>query len=132
MKTAAAVALGSALGGMARFGIGLAFAPVDPGGVPWDTLLANVCGSLLIGWIAGTTSPEGRWRVSVETRAFLTTGLCGGFTTFSFLSWQTLRFLLNGQPLEATLYSLGTTALALTATLVGWRLAGQRGLRSWG
>jgi len=90
------VALGSALGGMARYGcaefatawIGEAF--------PWGTILVNVLGSLVIGFFATFSGPDGRFMVPAAARVFVMVGFCGGFTTFSSFSLQTLMLLEDG------------------------------------
>ncbi len=82
------VALGGALGSVGRYGVGLALARYES--FPLGTLLANVLGSLLIGFCAGVFGGDQKSR---PTALFLMVGFCGGFTTFSAFSLQTLELL---------------------------------------
>src|SRR5580692_11488971 len=88
------IALGGALGTVARYFIGTHVAVGDA--FPWSTLLINVSGSFAIG-LAATLVAEGRWFASTEGRLFFMTGICGGFTTFSAFSLQTLVLLREGE-----------------------------------
>lgn len=74
---------------------------------PWPTLMANVAGCLLIGLFYSHSSS---WGLSPNTRLLLTTGLCGGFTTFSTFSYESLTLLRSGM--------YGTFALYLTLSLI--------------
>jgi CrcB protein len=77
------VALGGALGSVARYGCaGLAARVLGPS-FPWGTLIVNVAGSLIIGFAATLMAPDGRLLVTPDARAFLLIGVLGGFTTFS-------------------------------------------------
>lgn len=91
------VALGSALGACARWGLGTALAAVAPGGFPWAILVANVLGSTLIGAYAALSAPEGRLAPSPAQREFVMAGFCGGFTTFSLFSGELLASVLRGE-----------------------------------
>ena len=91
------VALGSGLGGMARYGCAeLASAWIGEA-FPWGTILVNVLGSFIIGFFATVTGPDGRLFVSTEARQFVMVGLCGGYTTFSSFSLQTLNLVRDGE-----------------------------------
>jgi CrcB protein len=110
------VALGSALGGMARYAAAIAIARMAGEAFPWGTLLINVLGSLVIGWFASLRGmPD-------EARLFVMTGLCGGFTTFSAFSLQTFDLLRAGEGLRAGAYVLASVLLCLAATALGWYL----------
>jgi CrcB protein len=87
------------------------------------TFVVNVTGSLLLGFIMRYTlaSPS----VSPEMRALLTTGLCGGYTTFSTFSYETLMLIEAGDYRRASLYIALSVALAIAATLVGVFIAGE-------
>ncbi len=85
------VALGSALGGMARYGVGLAAARLLGSGFPWGTILINVVGSFIISFFGTLTLPGGRLPADMGLRIFVMVGICGGFTTFSSFSLQTLE-----------------------------------------
>src|SRR5262249_6487903 len=92
------VALGSALGGAGRFWCNSAvLAAFGKNALPWGTLLANVSGSLLIGAVAALPEES----VNPGARLFLTAGVCGGFTTFSGFSLQTLEMLKSGDMIGA-------------------------------
>jgi len=125
MRAYLLVALGSALGGAARFGSVTSAVAIAGPAFPFGTLLVNVVGSLLIGVVAGLADAPDRSRLSSEQRTLLATGFCGGFTTFSFFSWQVLALASSGQPLLAALYVLLSLTLPLLAAWYGYtRLAG--------
>ena len=91
------IMLGSALGGGARYWCS-GFAARHFGATfPWGTILVNVVGSLIVGFFATLTGPDGRVFVSTEARQFVMVGLCGGYTTFSTFSLQTLNLVRDGQ-----------------------------------
>jgi CrcB protein len=97
----AAIALGSALGGVARYGLSGVVARAFGETFPWGTLVVNVTGSLLIGVVATLTGPDGRVLVSPLARQFWLIGIFGGFTTFSAFSLQTLSLAQDGEWLRA-------------------------------
>jgi fluoride exporter len=91
------VVLGSALGGGARYLVsGLAAHHIGET-FPWGTLIVNMTGSLVIGFFSTLTGPDGRVFVGSEGRQFVMTGLCGGYTTFSSFSLQTLNLVRDGE-----------------------------------
>ena len=110
-----AVAVGSALGGVARYGLSGVVDRSIGETFPWGTLVVNVTGSLLIGLFATVTGPDGRVLVSPVTRQFWIPGIFGGFTTFSAFSLQTLSLAQEGEWLRAG----ANVALTLVACLVG-------------
>jgi CrcB protein len=116
-----AIALGAALGGVARFYVATAVQQRLGATFPWGTLLINVSGSLLLGFIIryAIATPA----LSLEMRALLTTGFCGGYTTFSTYSYETAALLEEGQYQRAGLYAFGGVFLALVATFCGFILA---------
>ena len=116
----AAVALGGAIGSVGRFWLtGAMMALTDPR-FPWGTLLINVLGSLVIGLVAGITLAPARISVHPDIRIFLMTGICGGFTTFSAFSLQTLELLQSGDTVAALGYAIGSVVLCVIATYAGW------------
>ena len=117
------IALGGALGSVLRFFLSGAVASHFGETFPWGTLIVNVSGSFVIGFIASLTGPEGRWFASGETRMFLMTGICGGYTTFSSFSLQTLNLVRDGDWLRASAHILGSVILCLVFVWLGHALA---------
>jgi CrcB protein len=117
------VGLGSALGGAARHGCGLLAAALWPTAFPWMTILINVLGSCVIGLFATLTGPDGRLLVGTLGRQFVMLGLCGGYTTFSAFSLETLTLLRAGRPLAAGANVLLSLALCLIAVWLGHQAA---------
>jgi CrcB protein len=111
------VAAGGALGSVVRAGIGL----VLTGRFPWATLLINVSGSCLIGWLMARVGPV-EDPAALTLRSLLVTGFCGGYTTFSTFSWQTLDQMQKGQWLAAAANVLLSVGLSLAAVWFGFRL----------
>ncbi len=91
------VMLGSALGGGARYLFSGLVAHQFGGTFPWGTLIVNVTGSFIIGFFATLTGPDGRVFVGSAGRQFVMTGVCGGYTTFSSFSLQTLNLIRDGE-----------------------------------
>ncbi len=96
MKSLLWVGLGSALGGMARYAVTLLFAKSFTGLFPLGTVIVNVTGSFLIGFLFMATGESGRWSASEVTRNFLMVGILGGYTTFSSFSLQTVQLMEKG------------------------------------
>lgn len=118
--TLAYVALGGALGALARYGIsGWVYDRMGEN-FPWGTLVVNLVGCLALGLVI-------RWlqvsAVAPGVRPFLTIGLLGAFTTFSTFSYETVALLQEGQWLRAGLYMGGSVALGLIAMVAGMVLA---------
>lgn len=111
------VALGGALGSVVRTLVGMACTTR----FPWATLVINVSGSLFIGWLMACLGP-GETATSASLRSLLIAGFCGGYTTFSTFSWQTLEQMQKGQWAEALLNVLLSVGLSLIAVWVGFRL----------
>src|SRR5262249_49896104 len=82
---------------------------------PWGTLLVNITGSLIIGFFATLTGPDGRIFASSTVRQFVMIGLCGGYTTFSSFSLQTLSLTNDGEWLQAGGNIIGSVVLCLLA-----------------
>lgn len=117
------IACGGALGSLARFFLSEAMAALFGTQFPWGTLLVNVSGSFVIGCAAGGGSATGRWIDSAFTRQFVMAGLCGGYTTFSAFSLQTVSLLQAGEVARAGLYIVASVALCVLATLAGFATA---------
>ena len=90
------IAIGSALGGMARYWCTGVMARLIGETFPWGTLFVNVLGSLIIGIFATLTAPDGRMFVDQTIRQFVMIGFLGGYTTFSSFSLQTLNLVNDG------------------------------------
>ena len=115
------VALGAAAGGVARYALtGLLQQRAGPA-FPVATLVINVSGSLLLGFLMRYALASST--VSPELRALLTTGFCGGYTTFSTFSYETILLLEDGEYGRASFYILLSVALALLGTIAGIKAA---------
>ncbi|MDX6751759.1 fluoride efflux transporter CrcB [Geminicoccaceae bacterium 1502E] len=112
------VALGGALGSVARFWLAELLAGLATG-FPWATVLANLSGSFLIGLVATLTGPEGRLLVAPEIRQLVIVGICGGYTTFSSFSLQTLTLAQSGQWLLAAANVMLSVLGCLVAVWLG-------------
>ncbi len=120
------VALGGAIGSAGRYWLsGLAARHIGES-FPWGTILVNVSGCFVIGLFATLTASDGRWLVRPEFRQqFFMLGICGGYTTFSSFSLQTLNLLEDGQWLYAAGNVLISVVSCLLAVWVGhWLAAG--------
>jgi CrcB protein len=112
-----AVALGSATGGVARFLLSAWIEQRASGSFPWATLIVNVTGSLLLGFLATWTFETAG--VSAEVRALLTTGLCGGYTTFSTFSLETFALAEEGQWPRVGAYVALSVVVSIVAAAAG-------------
>ncbi|HEX5580139.1 MAG TPA: fluoride efflux transporter CrcB [Gemmatimonadaceae bacterium] len=112
--------VGAGLGGLARYGVSGWVQGIGGAGFPWGTLLVNVTGSLLLGFVYAFL--EGT-AAAPEWRAFLGIGVLGGYTTFSTFSYETLRLAQDGQWERALLYAGGSVLLSLAGAVLGLRLA---------
>jgi CrcB protein len=113
------LALGGALGTVARFAVSTVVTQQLGDAFPWGTLIINVSGSFLIGFFATITSPDGRFMAGDTARHFVMTGLLGGFTTFSSFSLQTLTLAQNGEWLRAGANAGASFVLCLLAVWLG-------------
>jgi CrcB protein len=113
------IALGGAIGSVARYACSSWIAGWFGQTFPWGTLLVNVSGSFVIGFFSAMTGPDGRLLVSGDVRQFVTVGICGGYTTFSSFSLQTLSLVQDGEWAQAGLNVLGSVALCLLAVWLG-------------
>jgi fluoride exporter len=114
------VAIGSALGGMARYWCSGIAATLIGEWFPWGTLIVNVVGSLVIGTMAALSAAEGPFLIKPELRVFVMVGLCGGYTTFSSFSLQTFELIKEGEWLWAGANCVLSVALCLAAVWLGY------------
>ncbi len=114
------VGLGGALGSMARLGLGALVSHSFGDGFPLGTLLINILGSFVITFFSTLALDQGWLRQTpLNARAFVTTGICGGFTTFSSFSLQTLALARSGEVTAAAVYVGLSVVLCLLAAWLG-------------
>jgi CrcB protein len=114
------VAVGGALGSVARFWCSNLVARAVGETFPWGTLGVNVSGSFIIGLMAAVSSVDSRFLISPEARIFVMVGICGGYTTFSSFSLQTLNLLREHEWLAATGNVAGSVVLCMLAVWLGY------------
>jgi len=124
------VAIGSALGGMARYWCSGFAARLIGEWFPWGTLIVNVVGSFVIGAFAALSASEGPFLIRPEIRIFVMVGLCGGFTTFSSFSLQTFELLRSGEGIRAAIYVVASVLLCVAGAAIGHALASAIAARS--
>ena len=116
-----AIALGGALGSVGRYWLSFLALPISAT-IPWGTILINVSGSFAIGLVSELTVSPGRYPVPETARLFFMAGVCGGFTTFSSFSLQTLDLMRAGAPLRAAVNVAASVLFCLLAVAVGHAL----------
>jgi CrcB protein len=119
------IAIGGALGSVARYASTNMVAGWLGAHFPWGTLAINILGSFVIGFFAALTGPGGRFHllVSNDARLFVMIGICGGYTTFSSFSLQTLDLIQAGAWLRAGLNVVASVLLCLIAVFIGYLAA---------
>lgn len=117
MKTLIYIALGGAVGSVARFLLTKTVQQLWGGVFPWGTMAVNLVGCLLIGVLYGVTEKHGI--LSPDLRLMLTVGFCGGFTTFSTFINESLQLMHGGELLASALYVGGSVALGLAMVYIG-------------
>ena len=117
------IAIGGALGSMTRFWLAAFVAELLGPQFPWGTILINIVGSFVIGFFATFTGPGGRFVASFDVRAFVMVGICGGFTTFSAFSLQTLDLARANHWAQAGGNVLISVVICLLAVWCGHLLA---------
>jgi CrcB protein len=118
------VALGSALGGVARYACSSVISRWSGETFPWGTLVVNVFGSFIIGLFATLTGPDGRLLVPPDARLFVMVGVCGGYTTFSAFSLQTWALIREGDIGHAGLNVAASVGLCMLSVWLGAVIAG--------
>ena len=125
------VALGGAVGSLSRFWFSGLIAERFGATFPLGTLCVNVTGSFIIGFFATFTGTEGRWLVGPYGRNFFMTGVCGGYTTFSSFSLQTLNLMREDEWLYAGANAVLSLGLCLAAVWLGHILAASLHPAKW-
>jgi CrcB protein len=111
------IALGSAIGGVGRYLLGGVIHRLSGGTFPIGTLIINITGSFLLGLIYRYSADSAA--ITPEVRAMLTIGVCGGYTTFSSFSYESVRLIEDGQAGRALAYVLLSVGLCLCGTFLG-------------
>src|SRR5271170_2878932 len=114
------VALGGALGSMARYGFSGGIAAITGGTFPYGTMFVNVTGAVLIGFLASLSAAESPFFIPAPARIFLMTGICGGYTTFSTFSLESFNLLREGDILPAFANMLFSVVLCVLAVWIGY------------
>jgi fluoride exporter len=125
------VAIGSALGGVARYWCSGVAARLFGETFPWGTVIVNIVGSFVIGFFATLTAPDGRVYASSIVRQFVMLGICGGYTTFSSFSLQTLNLMNDGEWLRAGGNVVVSVVCCMVAVWIGHVLASGLGALRW-
>jgi CrcB protein len=114
------IAIGGALGSVARYGTGtLLLEPTQRTLFPWGTLTVNLVGCLLIGYINGILDDR---LIRAEFRFLLVIGFLGGYTTFSTFGWEAAAFLRDQQYARAAAYVLANNVIGVLLVMVGYAL----------
>lgn len=121
-QTYVLMALGGALGTLARYFAAAAMLPISKN-LPWGTIVVNIAGAFIIGFFGTLTLAHGRYPVSENARLVVMVGFCGGFTTFSSFSLQTLDLLRKGTLGAALMNIVLSVALCLCSVAAGHYLA---------
>jgi fluoride exporter len=121
------VALGSALGGLTRWGVSLTAGRFLGSAFPWGTFLINITGSLFLGWFSTLLTdrilPENSWLSPDDLRLMLAVGFTGAYTTFSTFEYESDKMLREGDGFLAMIYLFGSVFLGLVAVRAGMWLA---------
>ena len=121
MKELIAVFIGSGLGGLTRFGLGKWIDGLHGHHFPFGTFVVNVVACFALGFVIGLA--DHRQILSPTARLFLAVGFCGGFSTFSTFSSETLTLFQQGHNISLVLYILASVLLCVTATFGGLFIA---------
>jgi CrcB protein len=116
-----AVAVGGAIGSVARYLVAVGSGKMFGTNFPWGILIINITGSLLIGAFIGLFAAK--WDLPQAARIFLTVGICGGYTTFSTFSLDSYYLIERGQLGAALAYMIGSVVLSISALVGGLYLA---------
>lgn len=113
------VFLGAAVGGVGRYGLSGVVANWIGATFPWGTLIVNVTGCFVIGIFNTLTGPDGVFLIPANLRVFVMVGMCGGYTTFSSFSLETLNLARNGEWFASGAYILASTVFCLIGVWLG-------------
>ena len=116
------IMIGGALGTLARYAVSVLALPISRG-LPWGTIMINVTGSFAIGLFGTLTLAHGRYPMSENVRLFVMVGLCGGYTTFSSFTLQTLDLMRSGAMLRAAFNVAASVVLCIGAVALGYVIA---------
>jgi CrcB protein len=116
------VMAGGALGTLGRYVLSVLALPIS-GQMPWGTIVINITGSFLIGFFGTLTLAHGRFPISENWRLFVMIGICGGYTTFSSFSLQTLDLMRQGALTRAAVNVAASVVLCVAAVAVGHHVA---------
>jgi fluoride exporter len=110
-----AVALGGAVGSVARYLVGIGSGILFGMAFPWGTLIINITGSFLIGTFIGLFALK--WNLPQVAKIFLTVGICGGYTTFSAFSLDSWSLIERGQTMTSIFYMIASVTLSVSALI---------------
>ena len=113
------IAIGGAIVSVGRYYASRLITLLSGGVFPLGTMFVNASGSILIGFLAALSAPDSRFFVSPQARLFFMTGICGGYTTFSTFSLETVALLGDGQWIAASTNAVGSVLLCLAAVWLG-------------
>jgi len=125
------IAIGGALGSIARYWCSGVAARLFGETFPWGTLFVNILGSFVIGFFATLTGPDGRVYMGSVSRQFVMIGICGGYTTFSSFSIQTLSLMQDGEWTRAGANIVFSVVCCLVAVWAGYVLAAGMNSMKW-
>lgn len=115
------IGTGGFIGSIARYFVSRLNLTVSLFSIPLGTLLVNIIGSFIIGFLAGLS--DRTTLLSTEARLFLMVGICGGFTTFSSFTLENLTLIHNGQFLQVLVYSSLSFLLGMFAVFAGYAIS---------
>ncbi len=113
------VFVGAAIGGLGRYSLSGAIADWIGPTFPWGTLIVNITGCFVIGVFNNLTGPDGILLVPANLRVLVMVGICGGYTTFSSFSLETLNLMRNGEWFASGAYILASTLFCLIGVWLG-------------